>query len=138
MADSSKVFKLAEGMKAADIGEAIVKYLTSDHNMYAEGTTTPEGYFLQAKSQDSGWKKLAGMSKATQVQIIANGDLITVSVGSGEWSDKIGAGVVGAVVFAPLVFTAAFGAWKQKELVDKIFDFTQNYITCGGENVVKP
>ena len=82
MADSSKVFRLAEGMTVVGVGEAIMGYLSSDHNMYAEGITTPEGYFLQAKSQDSGWKKLAGMSKATQVQIIASGDLITVSIGS--------------------------------------------------------
>ena len=133
MSDSSKVFRLAEGMSATSVGEAVVSYLTSVHNMYAEGTVIPEGYFLQAKSQDSGWKKLAGMSKATQVQIIGTGDLITVSVGSGEWSDKIGAGVVGAIVFAPLMFTAAFGAWKQKELVDQIFTFVQNYITTGSK-----
>ena len=136
MADSSKVFRLAEGMKITDVGEAIISYLSSDHNMYAEGTTTPEGYFLQAKTQDSGWKKLAGMSKATQVQIIGNDDLITVSVGSGEWSDKVGAGVVGAIVFAPLMFTAAFGAWEQKKLVEQIFTFVQNYIASGGRSVV--
>jgi hypothetical protein len=136
MADSSKVFRLAEGMSVVNVGEAIMGYLSSDHKMYAEGTTTPEGYFLQAKSQDSGWKKLAGMSKATQVQIIASGDLITVSIGSGEWSDKVGAGVVGAIVFAPLMFTAAFGAWEQKKLVEQIFTFVQNYIASGGKNVV--
>ncbi len=133
MADSSKVFRLAEGMTAVSVGEAILNYLTSEHNMYAEGTPTPEGYFLQAKSQDSSWKKLAGMSKATQVQLVADGDLVTVSVGSGEWSDKIGAGVVGAVVFAPLVFTAAFGAWKQKELVEQIFNFVHNHTITGGK-----
>ena len=54
MADSSKVFRLAEGMTVVGVGEAIMGYLSSDHKMYAEGTTTPEGYFLQAKSQDSG------------------------------------------------------------------------------------
>ena len=136
MADSSKVFRLAEGMTVVGVGEAIMGYLSSDHNMYAEGTTTPEGYFLQAKSQDSGWKKLAGMSKATQVQIIASGDLITVSIGSGEWSDKVGAGVVGAIVFAPLMFTAAFGAWEQKELVDQIFNFVHNYTITGGKTII--
>ena len=136
MADSSKVFRLAEGMSVVNVGEAIMGYLSSDHNMYAEGTTTPEGYFLQAKSQDSGWKKLAGMSKATQVQIIASGDLITVSLGSGEWSDKVGAGVVGAIVFAPLMFTAAFGAWQQKELVDQIFNFVHNYTITGGKTII--
>ena len=135
MADSSKVFRLGEGMTCSDVGEAIVTYLKRDHQMVAEGTETPEGYFVQAKSQDSSWKKLAGMSKATQVQIIGTGDLITVSVGSGEWSDKIGAGVVGAIVFAPLAFTAAFGAWGQKKLVDEIFEFTKNYIATGGKRV---
>ena len=75
MADSSKVFRLAEGMSVVDVGEAIMSYLSSDHKMYSEGTTTPEGYFLQAKSQDGGWKKLAGMSKAkTHIAIVRDND----------------------------------------------------------------
>lgn len=135
MADSSKVFRLTEGMTCADVGEAIVMYLKREHQMVAEGTTTPEGYFLQAKSQDNGWKKIAGMGKATQVQIIGSGDIITVSVGSGEWSDKVGAGLVGSIVFAPLAFTAAFGAWKQNKLVDEIFNYTRDFIASGGKSV---
>ena len=35
------------------------------------------------------------MDLATQVQIIPAGDMITVNVGAGKWSDKVGAGAAG-------------------------------------------
>lgn len=128
MSDTSKVYRLPEGVDAVKVGEAIVNYLKNVKEMVAGGTAIPEGYFLQAKSPECTWKKLAGMSKATQVQIVAGDDMITVSIGSGEWSDKIGAGVVGAVIFAPLMVTAALGAWGQKKLIDDIFEFVANYL----------
>ena len=135
MADTSKVFQLSDGLDAVKVGEGIVRYLKSKHQMIAEGASTPEGYFVQAKSNDNGWKKIAGMGKATQVQIIRMENIITVSVGSGEWSDKVGAGVVGAFIFAPLAVTAAVGAWGQKKLVDDIFEFVRDFIVSGGKSV---
>lgn len=135
MSDTSKVFQLANGVSCELVGEGIVRFLQSKHHMVAEGVPTPEGYFIQAKTDDNGWKKLAGMGKATQIQIIKTSDLITVSIGSGEWSDKVGAGVVGAVIFAPLMATAAIGAWGQKKLVDEIFGFIGTFIVNGGQSV---
>lgn len=128
MADTSKIYHIPRDLDSVKIGEAIVRYLIEVKEMVAEGTPTPEGYFLQAKSPESTWKKLAGMSKATQVQIVGGDNSITVSIGSGEWTDKIGAGVVGAVIFAPLMVTAAFGAFGQKKLIDDIFEFIEKYI----------
>lgn len=100
--------------------------------MIAEGAATPEGYFVQAKSDDDAWKKIAGMGKATQVQIIAQGAFATVTIGGGKWSDKIGAGIVGAVLFAPLVALPAIGAIGQKKMVDGIFAFIEEFIKSGG------
>ena len=137
MADNiSKVFQLTEGLNCEKIGEGILKYLRIRQNLVAEGAVIPEGYFIQAKSEDTGWTKIAGMGKAIQVRILnSGGKLITVSVGNGQWSDKIGAGVAGAFIFAPLALTAALGAWNQKRLADNIFDFTKEFITTGGKNM---
>lgn len=137
MADNiSKVFQLTEGLDTTKIGEGILKYLRLRKNLVAEGAAIPEGYFVQAKSDDTGWTKIAGMGKAIQVRVLSSGGkLITVSVGNGQWSDKIGAGVAGYFLFAPLAVTAAIGAWQQKGLANDIFDFTREFITTGGKNM---
>ncbi len=137
MADNtSKVFQLTEGLDVVKVGEGILKYLRIREGLVAEGAVIPEGYFVQAKSEDTGWTKLAGMSRATQVRVLSSGGkLITVSVGMGQWSDKIGAGVAGAFIFAPLAITAAIGSWLQGSLADKIFNFTKEFITTGGKNL---
>ena len=132
----SKVFQLTEGLNCEKVGEGILKYLRIAEKLTAEGAAIPEGYFVQAKSEDTGWTKLAGMTKAIQVRVLSSGGkLITVSVGNGEWSDKIGAGVAGTFIFAPLALTAVLGAWGQKRLADNIFNFTREFITTGGKNL---
>ena len=135
MADTSKVFKLDGGMTPEDVGVGITSWLQTEKGMTAQGAPTAEGYFVQAKSDDDGWTKVMGMGKATQVQIIGNNDMITVQIGKGKWSDKVGAGVVGAFIFAPLMVTAGFGAYKQHKLVDEIFSFVTNFIASGGKNI---
>lgn len=137
MADNtSKVFQLTEGLDCMKVGEGILKFLRLRKGLTAEGAAIPEGYFVQAKSQDTGWTKLAGMGKAIQVRVLSSGGkLITVSVGNGQWSDKIGAGVAGAFIFAPLMITSAIGAWFQKSLPDEIFAFTKEFIMTGGRNL---
>lgn len=133
--ETSKVFKLTEGLTSQKVGEGIVTFLKTKKQMVAEGTKTPQGYFVQAKSVDNTWKKIAGMNVATQVQIVDSGEFITVSIGSGEWSDKVGAGVVGAVLFAPLAVTALIGANSQRKLPQEIFDFTEQFILSGGKTI---
>ena len=104
--------------------------------MTAEGAPTPDGYFVQAKSDDSAWTKIAGMTKAIQVRILSTGGkLINVSIGNGKWADKIGAGTVGVMIFPPLAITAAIGAWGQSKLASEIFDFIKEFLMTGGKNI---
>lgn len=130
----SKVFRTGE-LDAQKIGEAVAGFLKSKKQMQAEGVKTPEGYFVQARTVDNGWKKIAGMSAATQVQIIQTGEFVTISIGKGEWSDKVGAGVVGAIVFAPLAVTALVGANMQRKLPQEIFEFVEQFIFSGGKSI---
>ena len=131
----SKVFRLPEGIDASSVGKEVENFLRSSKNLVTEGTKTPDGYFVQAKEQEgSGWKQLAGMTLATQVQIVEISDTITVNIGNGQWSDKIGAGAVGVVLFAPLAVTAAVGAYNQKKLPGEIFDHIEKFLFPGGQN----
>ena len=83
----SKVFKLPESMSVEQVGRGIESFLRDRKKLITEGTITPDGYFVQAKGED-GWKKIAGLDLATQVQIVQVQSMITVEVGSGKWSDK--------------------------------------------------
>ena len=47
---------------------------------------------MQASQPKDGWKTLAGMRLALTVQMAVMGDKLNVSIGEGQWSDKIGAG----------------------------------------------
>ena len=131
----SKVFKLPENVDATAVGKEVENFLRGGKNLVTEGTKTPDGYFVQAKEQEgSTWKKISGTTLATQVQIIQISDTITVNIGNGEWSDKIGAGVVGAFIFAPLAVTAAIGAYNQKKL-PKMANFSVEFLRRLGYNI---
>lgn len=131
----SKIFKLDEGMTAETIGIAVESFFREKKGMIAEGLVTPEGYLVQAK-EEQGWKKFAGMDQATQVQIFqSTPDTITVNVGTGKWVDKAAAVGAGAILFAPLMATAAFGAFKQQKLPEEIFGAIEYFIQTGGKSV---
>ena len=133
----SKVFRMPEGIDASAVGKEVENFLRSSKKLVTEGTKTPDGYFVQAKEQEgSSWKRLAGMTMAIQVQIVEISDTITVNIGNGQWSDKIGAGAVGVVLFAPLAVTAAVGAYNQKKLPGEIFDHIEKFLLGGGKSVM--
>ena len=133
----SKVFRLPEGIDASYVGKEVENVLRINKNLTTEGTKTPDGYFVQAKEPEgSGWKQLAGMTMAIQVQVVEISDTITVNIGNGKWSDKVGAGAVGVVLFAPLAVTAAVGAYNQKKLPGEIFDHIEKFLLGGGESVM--
>lgn len=131
----SKMFTLEEGMTAESVGRGLEIFFREKKKFVVEGMATPEGYLVQAKEEQS-WKKFAGMDQATQVQIFqSTPESITVNVGTGKWIDKAAAAGVGAIVFAPLLATAAFGAFKQQQLPQEIFAAIENYIQTGGKIV---
>lgn len=131
----SRIFKVESGITIEGIGQELLNFFRNKKQMFAEGMETPEGYLVQSKEEQS-WKKFTGMDQATQVQIFQNTpETITVSVGTGTWVDKAAAAGVGAIVFAPLLATAAFGAFKQQKLPSEIFDCIEYYIRTGGKSV---
>lgn len=135
MADS-KIFKLIDGVTIDMVGRAVECFLRDKKGLTTEGTNSPEGYFVQAReTEEKSWKKFTGMSMATQVQIIPAGEMITVNVGAGKWSDKVGAGAVGMLLFAPLAVTSVIGALGQKKLPQEIFDEIEKFILSGGKSI---
>lgn len=135
MADS-KTFVLQNGVTIEKIGEHLVSWFENTKNMIAEGAPADGGYFVQAKDHEDGWKKFAGMTKALQVQLLKAENNVIVNCNFGKWSDKVGAGAVGMLLFAPLAATAAFGAVTQSKLPAEVFAEIEKYIINGGQSVV--
>lgn len=133
---NSKTFSLRNEITVKKIGEHLITWFQSTKNMVAEGCETQEGYFVQAKDQDDGWKKFSGMTKAIQVQFIKTETNVVVNCDFGKWSDKVGAGTVGMLLFAPLAATAVYGAVKQSKLPEEVFSEIERFILYGGESVV--
>jgi hypothetical protein len=133
---SSRTFHLLHGLTVEKVGEATVAFLRNSKGLIAEGGRAQGGYFVQAKSESDSWKSISGMTQAVQVQLIEAGDNVVVNCDFGKWSDKVGAGVIGWFVFAPLAVTAAIGAHKQSKLPGEILAFIENYIISGGVSAV--
>ncbi len=131
----SKIFRVEPGITAELIGQEVENFLRNEKELTAEGISSPDGYFVQAK-ESSTWKKFAGLGKALQVQIIPSGkNEIIVNIGMGEWADKVGAAAVGMIFFTPLAVTAAIGAYGQNKLPSEIFECIEKFIIDSGQKI---
>lgn len=72
-------------------------------------------------------RTVTGMASAMTAQFRKSQDGITVTLGAQKWADKAAVGAVGAIVFAPLLVTAAYGAWKQWRLPDRFWQIIDKY-----------
>ena len=98
MANESRVFRLPAGMSTQVVANAVEAFLSSTKGMEVQSAETTEGYVVQGRQEKDGWKTIAGMRMATTVQMIRMDDNLNVTVGQGEWSDKIVAGGRSVVV----------------------------------------
>ncbi len=132
MADS-RLFQKSDRITLENIGRSVENMLRAK-GMTVQGGKAGQGYIVQAKDADS-WKTISGMSTALEVQISDSGNGILVNIGNAKWSDKVGAGVVGAFIFAPLAVTAILGSVKQKKLPEEIFAHIERFIVSGGREL---
>ena len=129
----SRVFAKVGGVTIDGLGRSVQNFLRN-MSLTVQGGRAGQGYVVQAKSDD-GWRSISGTATAIEVQISDIGSGILVNVGNGQWSDKIGAGVLGWYVFAPLAVTAIVGSVKQKQLPAKIFEHVERYVASGGQDL---
>lgn len=102
---------------------ADVKFWLESQNFETQQMNTDDhGLLLQVKKR-GGWRDVVGMATSLNVVFYQSSDTLTVQIGAGKWIDKIVAGGVSMLFFAPLAITAGVGAWQQMKLPDKIFDF---------------
>ncbi len=133
--NESRVFML-NGTEVSQIVTRLENFFRTEKGMEVQSSQTTDGYVMQASQPKDGWKTLTGMRLALTVQMAVMGDKLNVSIGEGQWSDKIGAGAIGLFVAWPLAITAGMGAFKQKKLPGEVFQVIENAIMTGGKPVV--
>ena len=133
--NETRVFML-NGTQVKDIVTRLEGFFRTEKGMDVQSSQTTDGYVMQASQPKDGWKTLTGMRLAVTVQMAVAGDQLNVSIGEGQWSDKIGAGAIGLFVAWPLAITAGMGAYKQKKLPSEVFQVIENTIMTGGQPVV--
>lgn len=133
--NETRVFML-NGTQVQDIATRLEGFFRTEKGMDVQSSQTTDGYVMQASQPKDGWKTLTGMRLAVTVQMAVAGDQLNVSIGEGQWSDKIGAGAIGLFVAWPLAITAGMGAYKQKKLPSEVFQVIENTIMTGGQPVV--
>ena len=133
--NETRVFML-NGTQVQDIVTRLEGFFRTEKGMDVQSSQTTDGYVMQASQPKDGWKTLTGMRLAVTVQMAVAGDQLNVSIGEGQWSDKIGAGAIGLFVAWPLAITAGMGEYKQKKLPSEVFQVIENTIMTGGQPVV--
>ncbi len=131
----SRIFML-NGTEVQAIVDRLETFLHAEKGMEVQSSQTADGYVMQASQPKDGWKTLTGMRLAVTVQLTVFEGQLNVTVGEGQWADKIGAGALGLFIAWPLAITAGMGAFKQKKLPDEIFRVVEGFIMSGGRSAV--
>lgn len=131
----SRSFSL-NGTDVQTVIDRLDVFFHTEKGMEVQSSQTADGYVMQASQPKDGWKTLTGMRLAVSVQLAVMGNQLNVTVGEGQWSDKIGAGAIGLFIAWPLAITAGMGAMKQKKLPSEIFQVVENCIMSGGRAAV--
>lgn len=92
--------------------------------------TTPGGYTVQAR-QTRSWVQRHGV--AVNTMLVKQGENVQVRVGTGKWAVHAVSGVAAAILFWPLLAIPAYVAFKQKEILDEVWQYVDAYVASGGE-----
>lgn len=127
----------APGVDLRDLAEIISRWFQARDFQSQILNSAGGGFIIQARQPES-WKSFLGLTNALTVTLTPKGSDLAVEAGAGLWVDKVAAGAVG-IIFHPLLITAAYGAWRQSQLPEKIFKLIGDYISGAyGPGTVQP
>lgn len=132
----SRMFIMQNGVTLEKISASIENFMRTDKGMETQNVRTTDGCVIQGSQPKDGWRTISGTRLSINVQLAAVGSNLNVTVGEGQWSDKIGAAALGWFVAWPLAVTAGVGAYKQKKMPQEIFAVIEKCILSGGQTVV--
>lgn len=135
MKNESRMYRLLD-VRTETIVDAVKSYLKMQKGMDTQSAKTTEGYVIQASQPSDAWKTISGTRLAITIHMTVINDMLNVTIGEGQWSDKLGAGAIGWFVAWPFAVTAIIGAFHQKNLPAEIFSLVERTIYTGGREVM--
>jgi hypothetical protein len=121
----------APGIDLAHFGQALAQWFESQNMETQVLGGSPNVITIQAR-QPKDWKAYVAGSVALSVMATLQGSQLTVQMGSAKWADKVAGGVVAMILFWPLAAFPAWGALKQKQIIDEAESWIQRYVASGG------
>ncbi|MFB3766046.1 MAG: hypothetical protein ACE14P_12480 [Methanotrichaceae archaeon] len=117
----------AIGVDQRDLANMVSNWLKI-HDFESQIVDLTDGRIAVQARQPESWRSILGMSSALNITFATRGNDIIVETDAGKWADKIAVGAVGAFIIHPLLITAAYGAWKQSQLPDRVFGVIEQYL----------
>ncbi len=127
MADQARFYEV-HGLAPLELGNALADWFRAQEFEWRT-FGDPSGHYTLQIRKASTTRSIFGLNYALTVSFTPQGDgKLLVELGGADWTDKIVSGAVGALLITPLLFTAAYGAWQQSELANKVWEFLQGYV----------
>lgn len=84
---------------------------------------------VQGKKKSNVFNKALGLDQAVTVGISVEGNDIKLTVGGAKWVDKAVGATIGLFVFAPVLLTAGWGTYKQRQLFSQIEEEVEKFLS---------
>ena len=120
----------APGIDLDQLGQQLDQYFAAqdfETQLLGGGGST---ITVQAR-QRRDWRHYVGGSVALSVTVTPQGENTLVQMGAAKWADKVVGGVAALILFWPLAALPAWGAYKQKQIIDDTFTFIDRYVAAG-------
>jgi hypothetical protein len=128
MADQ-KVYQ-APGIDLQHLGQSLDQWYTAQG--YKTQLLAGPGGAVVVQAVKGGGLIKAFADQALTVTLTTQADNLFVQTGGAKWVTHAVSGVVGLIIFWPLAALPAYGAYKQKEMIDQTYQFIDQYVASGG------
>lgn len=126
---AEKTFRLPAGKSYSQAADFVATYLQQNENMETQTLIAEDkSIIVQGRIRHGSVKQFMGLDRAITVHFSpANTDSVKVTITAGKWLDKLAAGTVSMFILWPLLVTSAYGAFKQSQFPNKIFEAIETY-----------
>jgi len=127
LVDQARFYEV-HGLNTQELGHALAEWFRYQGFEWRTFQEPGDRYTLQIRKQSTG-RAILGLNFALTVSFTPQPDgRVLVELGGADWTDKIVSGAIGVLLVAPLILTAAYGAWQQSELNGRVWQFLDGYI----------
>lgn len=113
---------------AHEVGKIVNRFLISQ-NLETQIIDVNSEIIVQGKKKPNIFNKALGLDQSVTVGISIEGNDIKVTIGGAKWIDKAVGAAIGLVVFAPVLLTAGWGTYKQKQLFSRIEEEIEKFLS---------